>query len=72
MVQVIVIENIFRRLGEAHKLDKQRPQSRTIQEAVIEIGRPTVFSMIIIMVAHLPIFTMQRHEGKFLRRWPIR
>src|SRR6185369_5763327 len=27
-------------------------------------GRPTVFSMVIIMVAHLPIFTMQRHEGK--------
>ena len=61
---VIVIENIFRRLGEAHKLDDHRPQGRTIQEAVIEIGRPTVFSMIIIMVAHLPIFTMQRHEGK--------
>jgi len=61
---VIVIENIFRRLGEANKLDDHRPRSRTIQEAVIEIGRPTVFSMIIIMVAHLPIFTMQRHEGK--------
>jgi len=61
---VIVIENIFRRLGEAHREDDHRPQSRTIQEAVIEIGRPTVFSMIIIMVAHLPIFTMQRHEGK--------
>ena len=31
---------------------------------MVEIGRPTVFSMVIIMVAHLPIFTMQRHEGK--------
>lgn len=61
---VIVIENIFRRLGEARRDDDHRPQARTIQEAVIEIGRPTVFSMIIIMVAHLPIFTMQRHEGK--------
>lgn len=61
---VIVIENIFRRLGEANKLADHRPRSRTIQEAVIEIGRPTVFSMVIIMVAHLPIFTMQRHEGK--------
>lgn len=61
---VIVIENIFRRLGEAHKIEDHRPQTRTIQEAVVEIGRPTVFSMIIIIVAHLPIFTMQRHEGK--------
>ena len=61
---VIVIENIFRRLGESHRDGGRKPQSRTIQEAVVEIGRPTVFSMVIIMVAHLPIFTMQRHEGK--------
>lgn len=61
---VIVIENIFRRLGEAAKEEDHRPRVRTIQEAVIEVGRPTVFSMVIIIVAHLPIFTMQRHEGK--------
>ena len=61
---VIVIENIFRRLGEASKADDHRPRVRTIHEAVMEVGRPTVFSMIIIIVAHLPIFTMQRHEGK--------
>lgn len=61
---VIVIENIFRRLGEASKQEDHRPRVRTIHEAVIEVGRPTVFSMIIIIVAHLPIFTMQRHEGK--------
>jgi cobalt-zinc-cadmium resistance protein CzcA len=61
---VIVIENIFRRLGEANKANDHRPHTRTIHEAVMEIGRPTVFSIIIIIVAHLPIFTMQRHEGK--------
>ena len=61
---VIVIENIFRRLGEAQKAHDHRPHTRTIHEAVMEIGRPTVFSIIIIIVAHLPIFTMQRHEGK--------
>ena len=61
---VIVMENIFRRLGEAQKDNDHRPRSRTIEEAVIEIGRPTIFSIIIIIVAHLPIFTMQRHEGK--------
>ncbi len=61
---VIVIENIFRRLGEAQRVNDHRPHTRTIQDAVMEIGRPTVFSIIIIIVAHLPIFTMQRHEGK--------
>jgi heavy metal efflux system protein len=61
---VIVIENIFRRLSLAPRGDDAHPPARTIKEAVIEIARPTVFSMIIIIVAHLPIFTMQRHEGK--------
>lgn len=61
---VIVMENIFRRLGEANREGDHRPRGRRIQEAVIEIARPTIFSMVIIIVAHLPIFTMQRHEGK--------
>ncbi len=27
-------------------------------------GRPTFFSMLIIITAHIPIFTLQRHEGR--------
>lgn len=61
---VIVIENIFRRLGEGASLKNAKPRVQIIEEAVAEVGRPTVFAMIIIIVAHLPIFTMQRHEGK--------
>src|SRR5450759_1379331 len=33
-------------------------------DATIEVGTPTVFSMIIIIAAHIPIFTLQRHEGR--------
>ena len=28
------------------------------------MGRPTFFSMLIIILAHIPIFTLQRHEGR--------
>ena len=28
------------------------------------MGRPTFFSMLIIIIAHIPIFTLQRHEGR--------
>ena len=28
------------------------------------MGRPTLFSMLIIIIAHLPIFTLQRQEGR--------
>ena len=35
-----------------------------VAEAAAEVGRPTFFSMLIIIIAHMPIFTLQRHEGR--------
>ena len=68
---VIVVENVFRRLSmrdEFHdaKVDRREDRLRmhTIIEAAVEVGRPTLFSMIIIIAAHIPIFTLQRHEGR--------
>src|SRR5437016_7339523 len=64
---VIVVENIFRKLTAAvhdhEKLDDQRRRS-LILDAAVEVGRPTLFSMLIIIAAHIPIFTLQRHEGR--------
>ncbi len=62
---VIVLENIFRELSE------HRPSwadKRAVKDAIIEaaarVGRPTMFSMLIIIIAHIPIFTLQRQEGR--------
>ena len=64
---VIVVENVFRKLSEAthggRELDEHRRKS-LILEAAVEVGRPTLFSMLIIIAAHVPIFTLQRHEGR--------
>ena len=61
---VIVVENIFRKLSAAQgELDRPRRIER-ILEATVEVGRPTLFSMLIIIAAHIPIFTLQRHEGR--------
>src|SRR5215813_12607823 len=61
---VIVVENIFRKLSE-HSESRDRETIRaTILEATTEVGGPTFFSMLIIIMAHLPIFTLQRHEGR--------
>jgi cobalt-zinc-cadmium resistance protein CzcA len=59
---VIVVENIFRRIshgGPHHGSFKE-----LVAEAASEVGRPTFFSMLIIILAHIPIFTLQRHEGR--------
>src|SRR5258706_2838390 len=64
---VIVVENVFRRLTDEahqhHKLD-DRSRKTAILQAAVEVGRPTLFSMLIIIAAHIPIFTLQRHEGR--------
>src|SRR5215510_9491145 len=66
---VIVVENIFRRLAEhsSHQDGFKRDRKalkEVILDATTEVGRPTFFSMIIIITAHIPIFTLQRHEGR--------
>ncbi|MEP7363786.1 MAG: CusA/CzcA family heavy metal efflux RND transporter, partial [Acidobacteriota bacterium] len=59
---VIVVENIFRHAS--HDRDKYGSFKELVAEAASQVGRPTFFSMLIIIIAHLPIFTLQRHEGR--------
>jgi cobalt-zinc-cadmium resistance protein CzcA len=61
---VIVVENVFRRLGELKQPADKRTFAAAIERATVEVGRPTFFSMLIIIAAHIPIFTLQRHEGR--------
>ena len=61
---VIVVENIFRRLSLLKPDTGPRERLQEILEATVEVGRPTLFSMLIIIAAHIPIFTLQRHEGR--------
>src|SRR5262249_24447110 len=59
---VIVLENISRHLTERQG-DHRAPQE-IIVDAAVDVGRPTVFSMLVIIIAHVPIFTLQRQEGR--------
>jgi cobalt-zinc-cadmium resistance protein CzcA len=61
---VIVVENVFRRLGELKDKSNKSSFRHAIEMAAVEVGRPTFFSMLIIIAAHIPIFTLQRHEGR--------
>jgi heavy metal efflux system protein len=62
---VIVLENIFRELSERQHMPHEREKVKhAIVEAAAHVGRPTMFSMLIIIIAHIPIFTLQRQEGR--------
>src|SRR5450830_1602731 len=64
---VIVIENILHRLAQNREDMPDSERKQTIIDAANEVGRPTLFSMLIIIAAHIPIFALQRHEGRIFQ-----
>ena len=61
---VIIVEHIFSRLSSLNDNVDRRSRLSAVLNATVEVGRPTLFSMLIIISAHIPIFTLQRHEGR--------
>src|SRR5580765_3401329 len=61
---VIVVENVFRRLAAIHGSTDPDLRRATILDAAVQVGRPTLFSMLIIILANIPVFTLQRQEGR--------
>jgi heavy metal efflux system protein len=64
---VIVIENIMHRLSLQKEGLSNDERREVIIDAANEVGRPTLFSMLIIIAAHIPIFALQRHEGRIFQ-----
>jgi heavy metal efflux system protein len=64
---VIVIENIMHRLEKDSENMSENERKQVIIDATNEVGRPTLFSMLIIIAAHIPIFALQRHEGRIFQ-----
>ena len=62
---VIIIEDVL------HKLEQDRERihrlRETIVDAVKQMGRPILFSKAILLTAFIPLFTLQRVEGKIFR-----
>jgi len=57
---VVMVENVFRHRHARRHL----PLPAVVREAVQEVARPTLFSLGIIIVAYLPVFSLQRVEGR--------
>lgn len=57
---VVVVENVFSKLGRNPRLDRMR----VVYEAVMEVGTPVIFGICIIILVFLPLMTLQGMEGK--------
>jgi cobalt-zinc-cadmium resistance protein CzcA len=62
---VVMVENIVRHLNRAD--EKPQPLLERIREAVHEVQRPVFYAIAIIITAYLPIFTLERVEGKLFK-----
>ncbi|HYW67033.1 MAG TPA: CusA/CzcA family heavy metal efflux RND transporter [Candidatus Dormibacteraeota bacterium] len=62
---VVMVENIIRHLGH-HEKSLKTPMER-IRDAAHEVQRPVFYAIGIIITAYLPIFTLERVEGRLFK-----
>jgi Cu(I)/Ag(I) efflux system membrane protein CusA/SilA len=64
---IIMVENAHKKLE--HWEEQGRPGNRTdvLIEAAKEVGKPLFFSLLIITVSFLPIFTLEAQEGRLFK-----
>ncbi len=62
---VVVMENLLRILEE--RKGRMRSLASSIVEATTEMGRPILFSKVILLTAFVPLYTMQRVEGRIFK-----
>jgi heavy metal efflux system protein len=62
---VVMVENTIRHLGSSGNSHKN-PTER-VREAAHEVQRPVFYAIAIIITAYLPIFTLQRVEGRLFK-----
>ena len=63
---VVMVENIVRRLNRNAEANSRSLISR-IRESAHEVQRPVFYAIAIIITAYLPIFTLQRVEGRLFK-----
>ncbi|MEO6777403.1 MAG: efflux RND transporter permease subunit [Kofleriaceae bacterium] len=62
---VILVEHVFGHCaGEAYQKMNDDQRAKSIFDAAREVARPTLYSLLIIVAAYLPIFALQRVEGR--------
>jgi cobalt-zinc-cadmium resistance protein CzcA len=62
---IVMVENIVRHLG--HREEVSKSVRARIRDAAHEVQRPVFYAITIIITAYLPIFTLQRVEGRLFR-----
>lgn len=63
---VVLVENVIHALRQEHPTDR-RGVLRLVVRSAVDVGRPTLYAMLIIIAALIPVFTLQSVEGRIFR-----
>src|SRR5580692_11762058 len=64
---VVMVENIVRHMHRRQNGEVSKPILEVVREAAHEVQRPVFYAIAIIITAYLPVFTLQRVEGRLFR-----
>ena len=64
---IVIIENIHKKLHEWDAGGRKEPRTEAIIAAMQEVGPTIFFSLLVITVSFLPVFTLEATEGRLFR-----
>ncbi|HEY5241503.1 MAG TPA: CusA/CzcA family heavy metal efflux RND transporter, partial [Polyangiaceae bacterium] len=64
---IVIIENIHKKLHEWDAGGRKEPRAEAIIAAMQEVGPTLFFSLLVITVSFLPVFTLEATEGRLFR-----
>jgi cobalt-zinc-cadmium resistance protein CzcA len=64
---VVMVENLVRHMSRHQHEGDSKATLEVIREAAHEVQRPVFYAIAIIITAYLPIFTLQRVEGRLFK-----
>ncbi len=64
---IIMIENAHKRLERWEHEGKPGNRAQVIIEAAKEVGKPLFFSLLVITVSFIPVFTLEAQEGRLFK-----
>ncbi len=64
---IVMIENAHKRLEKWEAEGRQGSRDFVVIEAAKEVGKPLFFSLLIIAVSFIPVFTLQAQEGRLFK-----
>ncbi len=64
---IVLVENAHKHLERWERAGGQGSRSEVIIRAAVEVGRPIFFSLLIIAVSFMPVFTLEAQEGRLFK-----